>query len=66
MGTASAHAPDERKYVGVAIGGVEADGTFEGYASLFGKVDLGRDVVEPGAFAGSLAKRGAISKPNAS
>ena len=29
MGTASAPAPDERKYVGVAIGGVEADGTFE-------------------------------------
>jgi HK97 family phage prohead protease len=59
MGTASAPAPDERKYIGVAIGDVEADGTFEGYASLFGKVDLGRDVVERGAFAASLEKRGA-------
>lgn len=59
MGTASALAPDERKYVDVAIGGVEADGSFEGYASLFGKVDLGRDMVEPGAFAASLGKRGA-------
>jgi HK97 family phage prohead protease len=38
---------------------VEADGTFAGYASLFGKPDLGRDVVLPGAFAASLAKRGA-------
>ncbi len=32
---------------------------FEGYASLFGAVDLGRDLVEPGAFRESLAKRGA-------
>ena len=59
MGTASARAPDERKYVDLALGEVEDDGTFEGYASLFGKVDLGRDVVERGAFAASLGKRGA-------
>lgn len=52
-------APDERKFVGVTIAGVEADGVFDGYASLFGKVDLGRDVVEAGAFAASLARRGA-------
>jgi HK97 family phage prohead protease len=38
---------------------VEADGTFAGYASLFGKADLGRDMVMPGAFGASLAKRGA-------
>ena len=38
---------------------VEADGTFAGYASLFGKPDLGRDVVMPGAFAESLKRRGA-------
>lgn len=31
---------------------------FEGYASLFGMADLGRDVVMPGAFAESLARRG--------
>lgn len=38
---------------------VEADGTFSGYASLFGKADLGRDMVMPGAFAESLRRRGA-------
>ncbi|WP_264050511.1 HK97 family phage prohead protease [Methylobacterium flocculans] len=35
------------------------DGLFTGYASLFGVPDLGRDVVAPGAFAASLAARGA-------
>ncbi len=38
---------------------VSADGLVEGYASLFGVVDLGRDRVERGAFAASLARRGA-------
>jgi HK97 family phage prohead protease len=52
-------APDERKFARVELADVEADGSFEGYASLFGKVDLGRDLVEPGAFRASLAKRGA-------
>ena len=44
--------PAELKYV-------EPDGTFEGYASLFGKADLGQDMVMPGAFAASLSARGA-------
>jgi HK97 family phage prohead protease len=35
-----------------------AEGAFEGYASLFGIVDLGRDMVMPGAFAESLSRRG--------
>lgn len=35
------------------------DGHFTGYASVFGVADLGRDVVVPGAFAASLARRGA-------
>ena len=35
------------------------DGVFTGYASLFGIADLGRDVVLPGAFRDSLARRGA-------
>jgi uncharacterized protein len=35
------------------------DGRFSGYASLFGIPDLGRDVVMAGAFAASLARRGA-------
>lgn len=38
---------------------IEGDGLFEGYASLFGVPDLARDVVEPGAFRESLARRGA-------
>ncbi len=47
----------ERKHVDLVVDGVEADGTFSGYASVFGAVDLGKDVVEPGAFARSLQKR---------
>jgi HK97 family phage prohead protease len=35
-----------------------AGGVFEGYASLFGVADLGKDVVAPGAFNASLARRG--------
>jgi HK97 family phage prohead protease len=38
---------------------VTATGEFEGYASLFEIPDLGRDVVLPGAFRDSLARRGA-------
>lgn len=34
-------------------------GTFTGYGSVFGNVDLGNDVIEEGAFAKSLSKRGA-------
>lgn len=36
----------------------EADGTFEGYASVFSFMDLGRDVVMPGAFLETLARKG--------
>ncbi|WP_246727684.1 HK97 family phage prohead protease [Chelativorans sp. Marseille-P2723] len=50
---------EERKYAGLDIEQVESNGTFSGYASLFGRVDLGRDIVEPGAFAASIRKRGA-------
>ncbi len=34
------------------------DGTFEGYASVFNEKDLGGDIVMPGAFTGSLKRRG--------
>lgn len=37
---------------------VSATGEFDGYASLFGVADLGGDVVERGAFAASLVRRG--------
>lgn len=51
-------APEERKFTGLSVDAVEADGTFSGYASLFGRVDLGRDLVERGAFSAALARRG--------
>lgn len=40
---------------------VDDDGVFEGYASLFNREDLGRDVIAPGAFRDSLSSRGAQS-----
>ncbi|NVN87022.1 MAG: HK97 family phage prohead protease [Rhodopseudomonas sp.] len=35
-----------------------ADGSVEGYASLFGEIDQARDMVMPGAFAKTLQQRG--------
>lgn len=49
----------QRKRFDLALEDVSGDGSFAGYASLFGAVDLGRDVIEPGAFAASLRRRGA-------
>jgi len=49
----------ERKAARFEAKAVKADGSFEGYASLFGAEDLGRDVVMPGAFRKSLLKRSA-------
>ena len=48
----------ELKFTPLNFKAVAADGAFEGYASLFDKEDLGRDVVAPGAFRDSLAARG--------
>ncbi len=49
----------ELKFLGQSLNAVDTDGVFEGYASLFGVADLGKDVVMPGAFAESLRKRDA-------
>jgi HK97 family phage prohead protease len=49
----------EMKFLGETLNTVDASGVFEGYASLFGIPDLGKDVVMPGAFADSLRKRAA-------
>ena len=38
---------------------IGADGRFAGYASLFGRLDDGGDMVMPGAFSASLQRRGA-------
>ncbi|RCS23287.1 HK97 family phage prohead protease [Phyllobacterium salinisoli] len=48
----------ETKLAGLALEQVDIDGSFSGYASLFGEVDLGQDIIEPGAFARSLKARG--------
>lgn len=40
----------ERKFAGVDLTRLDADGMFTGYASLFDKVDLGRDEMMRGAF----------------
>jgi Escherichia/Staphylococcus phage prohead protease len=47
------------KFAPCDLKSVEADGTFTGYASLFNEVDLGQDLVMPGAFRDSLRLRGA-------
>lgn len=48
----------ERKFVDAAIGAVTRDGEFSGHASLFGTVDLARDMVERGAFERAIRERG--------
>jgi HK97 family phage prohead protease len=52
-------APLETKRAPAALSQVDRAGVFEGYASLFGAVDLGGDRVMPGAFAQTLRERGA-------
>jgi HK97 family phage prohead protease len=49
----------EYKSVPCELRAVEPDGSFAGYASRFDVVDLGRDLVLPGAFTDSIARRGA-------
>jgi HK97 family phage prohead protease len=56
--TVSGTRPTETKFARADLSRVEVDGTFTGYASLFGKADLGRDMVMPGAFGASLRRRG--------
>ena len=56
MSCAPAH---EVKFTCLDLKGVEVDGSFEGYASVFNRADLSHDIVLPGAFAESLARRGA-------
>src|SRR5688572_10161034 len=51
-------AAPEVKYISLDFKQADADGTFAGYASLFNREDLGRDIVLPGAFRESLAGRG--------
>lgn len=48
----------ERKFLSLELKGLSAEGRFSGYASLFGEPDLGKDVIERGAFSRSLQARG--------
>ena len=48
----------ESKFLPLPPSHIGLDGTFEGYASLFRVADLGRDIVEQGAFRESLVRRG--------
>ncbi len=48
---------NEQKRLSMPLQNVSEDGTFSGYASLFGKVDLGKDKIEKGAFRRSLLSR---------
>jgi hypothetical protein len=57
--TAFNGSPRELRYTSLGLNVTEADGTFEGYASLFGKPDMADDIIMPGAFRRSLAERGA-------
>lgn len=58
-GPAPAGPPYETKLAPLdLIAAVDDSGTFEGYASLFNREDLGRDIILPGAFRASLARRG--------
>ncbi len=50
--------PHEAKFTALDMKSVADDGVFEGYASLFDRQDLGRDIVMPGAFRDTLAARG--------
>jgi len=59
MKPVAAPVTQEMKFLAEPLKTVDADGIFEGYASLFGVADLGKDVVMPGAFTESLKKRDA-------
>ena len=56
--SANARPRHEVKFTCLDLKAVDTDGSFEGYASLFHREDLSRDVVMPGAFAQSLRERG--------
>ncbi len=50
--------PDlEQKAAAADLSGVDGEGAFSGYASLFGSADLSGDMVMPGAFQRSIARR---------
>ena len=57
MSSRTGVAKHEVKFAGAPLAKVSVDGSFEGYASLFDMVDLGRDQVMTGAFKECLARK---------
>ncbi len=49
----------ELKFTALDLTDADTSGVFEGYASLFNREDLARDVIAAGAFRQSLSERGA-------
>lgn len=47
----------ERVYAPFEVKTANADGTFSGYAAVFGNIDLGYDVIDPGAFKSAKTTR---------
>ncbi len=56
---APARPQNEFKRATVALADISSAGVFEGYASLFGVMDLGGDIIERGAFRDTLDVNGA-------
>ncbi|PTL55744.1 HK97 family phage prohead protease [Paraconexibacter algicola] len=52
--SSTAKRTNEIKSFGMKVTATEEDGTFEGYAAVFGNVDRGNDIIEPGAFTKTL------------
>ncbi len=50
--------PHEAHFTALDLKSIADDGAFEGYASLFDREDLARDVIAPGAFRDTLRQRG--------
>lgn len=51
-------APSSQKSIPLEIKALADDGTFEGKLAVYGNVDLGKDMIEPGAFKKTMAEKG--------
>ena len=56
------HPTLETKFAPITVSEVTATGTIEGYAAIFGEPDRGGDIIAPGAFTASLARRASAVK----
>jgi HK97 family phage prohead protease len=59
MNASDAGSVCERKFAPLDMRRIDHKGCFEGYAGLFDRKDMSGDIIERGAFAASLRKRGA-------